>query len=106
MKYCKTDRYILRNIAGIYMLVDTKDKALFRDKIPTINETAKNFIDTIDKYNCFSVDMIIDEYLLLLEHREILSNNDANNTQCLNDANKFIEQLAEIGYLHKGVQNE
>lgn len=97
MKYTKTSRYVLRDIGGIYLLIDIESKDLIKKSIPNINDTGKVIINFIDQYDCFDEHMIAKDFIKHLKYANFTSDSQKFSSEIT----MFLNSLVEIGYLRR-----
>ena len=87
----------MRDIAGIYFLVDIEEKRYYKDKvIPSFNDTGKELIKIMYKLQRFDEIEVYKEFILLINYvdfelEEIIKN----------DISEFIKELIDKGYLEE-----
>lgn len=93
--YKISDRFILRDIAGIYFAVDIKNKRLYDDKkLLTLNKTAYILLCVAGKKISFTDDDLADSFIKLLV-------GDYNYAEVKKDILNFITFAQDKGLIER-----
>lgn len=88
---------ILRDIAGIYFLIDIHKKNCYDlQKIDTVNEIGKEVFGIIMNQKNITLDEIIDKLTA-----KIINYTPDMREKISNDISKFVEQMVDKGYIIK-----
>ena len=97
MFYQFNNDYVLRDIAGIYFAVNIADKDVYRSKkIYSVNLTAFALLNIAKNKTSFSVQELLDEFVLLLK------GDDIDRNVIYADLTSFCEDSVEKGMLKYG----
>ena len=97
MLYQFNNDYVLRDIAGIYFAVNIADKNVYLNKkIYSVNLTAFALLGIAQKRGCFSVQELLEEFVLLLKGDNI------DRSVIYADITSFCEDSVEKGMLKYG----
>lgn len=93
--YCLRSGLVLRDIAGIFFIVDTKDKHYYDvKKLYRVNEIGKSIFDFASQHGVFTVDAVVSYLkLLLVDYTPNMYNT------IFMDCLDFIRSLVELGYM-------
>ncbi|MBQ7559832.1 MAG: PqqD family protein [Synergistaceae bacterium] len=97
MIYEVKEGLVLRNIAGIYFVIDIHDKYFYRNRnIDRLNEIAYAILSSIVGRKQFTVEDITIELETKLD-----PNTKVKHEEILSDVNNFVKELINKEWIHK-----